>query len=286
MQLADNTLKSLLHYSRNQLGSHFNERESQQLIHILFRHFFSLDRAEIVMQQDRRFTESEILKVHFALKKLKAGEPVQYVTGEAWFCGLPFSVNRSVLIPRPETEELVQLAMTLVTFEEPVILDVGTGSGCIAIALKNYLPKSHAIGIDNSPGAIATALSNSKRNNVGVEWICMDVLQDELPFGPLHLIVSNPPYIPIAEKLQLPETVTRFEPHQALFVPDNDPMVFYRRLYHIAMEQLVSGGWIVMEIHEKLAGISSELFRSSHFSNVSVHRDMQGKERMLSARKK
>ena len=218
-----------------------------------------------------------------ALNRVARHEPVQYVLGEAYFFGLSFYVNPSVLIPRPETEMLVDEGMRHVaTLDHPKIVDACTGSGCIAIALRHHLPKAHVTGVDVSDEALQVARFNAQRLQTPVHWAKLNVLTEKLP-GPIDLLVSNPPYIPASEKEQMAENVTRYEPGLALFVPDRDPLVFYRALAAHAREHLTTAGRLVTEVHEKFAGQVATLYAEMGLSDVQVKKDLAGKDRMVTA---
>lgn len=217
-------------------------------------------------------------------KRLVAGEPLQYVTGRAEFMGLVLEVSPAVLIPRPETEELVLWALeTLRGLSEPRIVDVGTGSGCIALALKARLPQAEVLGLDVSEQALAVAQRNAERHRLGVAWQLLDVLGAEAPSAQagLDMIVSNPPYIPLAEAASLDEHVREHEPHLALFTPTEDALVFYRRLAQLAPLWLRPGGWLVLELHAPLAEVTRALFSPKLFSRVELRPDLQGRPRLL-----
>lgn len=211
--------------------------------------------------------------------------PVQYVLEEAWFQDMPFRVKEGVLIPRPETEELVEWVVAAEK-SQPAgtrLIDIGTGSGCIAISLSKKLPHVEVTGADISEQALGIARENSRQLSAKVEWLPLDFLTTDLAQCPrASLIVSNPPYIPLNEKATMPAQVVRFEPQEALFVPDNDPLVFYRRLADYLLTQ-APGARLYVEIHEKLGHDVVALFNDKHLSEVELRQDMQGKDRMVRA---
>lgn len=242
--------------------------------------------------QDGRFRENNLLTTGQeealapAVQRLLAHEPVQYITGEAWFCGLRFQVNPSVLIPRPETEELVEWVISQCRFpiQSLQIADMGTGSGCIPIALKKRLNKAEVTGYDISAAALDTARGNAAGLGIAVTFHLLNLLDEnasaQLPR--FDFITSNPPYIPQREKEEMPLNVTLYEPALALFVPDQDALVFYRALAQLGHTKLNPGGMLMMELHENLAQDCLQLFSDSGY-NVEIKKDMQGKERMLRA---
>ena len=229
--------------------------------------------------------------------------PVQYVLQESWFCGLKFYVDEHVLIPRPETEELVEWVAAEsgrntesglpaggsgtvgVGGARASILDVGTGSGCIAVALKKQLPSLDVYGCDISPEALAVAERNAAALDANIQFLRLDFRDsgqwDRLPG--IRYLVSNPPYIPLKDKAAMAPHVVEFEPHLALFVEDADPLLFYRALAGFAQRKLAPGGAVFAEIHEDLAGPVEELFRKNGFQQVILKKDMQGKDRMIKA---
>lgn len=235
---------------------------------------------------DPQLTEEKKGLLPHLLKRLEAGEPVQYVLGEAWFSGLRLEVDNRVLIPRPETEELVEWVISHCRFplDELTILDAGTGSGCIAIALKRRLRRASVWAIDSSAGALDLARKNALRLGTPVEFIEMDMRDpaawDNLP--PFDFMVSNPPYIPMAQKAVMDPHVKDHEPHEALFVPDEDPLLFYRILGQQALRKLRPGGRLFTEIHYDQAAAVMQLYSGMGFV-TECRRDLQQKDRLVSA---
>lgn len=222
-------------------------------------------------------------------------KPIQYILGEAWFYRLLFRVNPSVLIPRPETEELVQWVIEDVSNQlaglpkshQMNILDVGTGSGCIAIALKKNLPELNVIAIDKSRDALEVAKENASANQTAVSFYDMDITRTEstssLP--DLNIIISNPPYISLREENELQAQVKDYEPKIALFVPDNDPLFFYKAILKLSDNKLVTGGKLYFEAHQDHASDVAELLRHKSFKKVVLKKDISGNDRMVSAEK-
>lgn len=226
-------------------------------------------------------------RLNLALQQLLQHAPVQQVLGEAWFYKMLFKVNNQVLIPRPETEELINWLLDdykkLATFPTPIsILDIGTGSGCIATALKKNMPAATLTAIDFSEGALAIAKENALTNSVQIDFIQLDFLHEKLwatlPF--FDIIVSNPPYIPISEKELLDKNVIDYEPHSALFVPDGTPLLFYEKIALFGKSNLKMGGCMYVEMHEKYASQTAELFEGYQYE-VEIKKDIFEKERML-----
>lgn len=209
--------------------------------------------------------------------------PVQYVLQEAWFYGMKFYVDEQVLIPRPETEELVEWVVLENSGHGPAILDIGTGSGCIPIALKKNISEAVVYGCDISKGALAVAERNANYQHTDIQWLHLDILDPQqyhrLPV--VNVIVSNPPYIPRSDQATMQDNVTKFEPHLALFVENDDPLLFYKAIADLAQEKLLPGGSVFVEIHENLGEATQKLFLDKGFTSAEIKKDMQGKERMI-----
>ncbi len=227
---------------------------------------------------------TDIEGVERAAEELAAGRPVQYVIGETDFCGLSFVVREGVLIPRPETEELVMLTeRRAAAFDRPRILAVCTGSGCIAVALGHRIPTAETTALDISREALEIARENGRRLGVEVEWIEDDALggMARLAGRRFDVIVSNPPYIPRSEMASMHRNVTGYEPHEALFVDDSDPLAFYRAIARAAVGMLSDGGSLLFEVHELLAERTAEAVCAEGFAEVRIEEDCFGKQRMV-----
>lgn len=215
-----------------------------------------------------------------AVEQVAEGRPVQYVLGKTEFCGMELAVDERVLIPRPETEELVQWIVN-----EHVgairILDIGTGSGAIAIALKKALPLAEVTAMDISQSALELALDNALKNRISIRFIESDILTLPLP-GTFDIIVSNPPYIPADERERMASHVVDYEPSMALFVPNDDPLLFYRAI----VERATRETWLYFEVHENYAQVTKELLEKQGFTNIELCNDLNGKPRMLRGRKR
>ena len=253
------------------------------------------DIAGISPAKIKAFPEMEIAaadaeRIESILKRLKTGEPVQYILGHTEFFGLPFNVNPSVLIPRPETEELVEWILdswrlAVGGWHKPYnILDIGTGSGCIAISLKKNL-NAEVSAIDISAGALNTAKENAELNDVEVNFILADILnlKSEIGSSKFEIIVSNPPYVTLEDKKQMHINVNDFEPHNALFVPQEDPLIFYKAIADFAAKRLENGGLLFFEINENYGEEIIELLNGKQFNNIELRKDMSGKYRMAKA---
>ena len=259
---------------------------------ILLEDLFGIDLKVELMNPSMRIDELQYAQLEDAVKRLLVGVPVQYVTGKAWFDGLLFHVDESVLIPRPETEELVQkvaeeLALKAgsegISPDKPLrIWDIGTGSGCIAIALAKRFPQAEVKAFEVSESAMMAACANAEFNEVKIDFICDDVLhpRSEVWQESVDLVVSNPPYIRESERSSMESNVLDHEPHSALFVPDDDPLLFYRQILTLAKPQLNSGCSIWFEINEALGEEMSQLCQAMGFE-AEVHLDFAGKPRFI-----
>lgn len=249
-----------------------------------FEKVVSLKRTDILKTPEKEMTPGAAYLLERTLNELLLHKPVQYVLGEAWFYHLKLKVNEHVLIPRPETEELVdQLIKDRKSkLTDPAILDIGTGSGCIPIAIKKNLPASVVTAIDISKDALELASHNAALHNAHITFKEIDFL-DESTWSKLpafDIIISNPPYIPLNGKEKLEKHVVDFEPHLALFVPDNSPLLFYEKIAAFSKDHLLPNGKIYLETHEDLAHETANLFRKNH-QTVMIKKDMYGRDRMV-----
>ena len=281
---AANTIAHIRKYIHQQLISFFPEEQERTIIvSMILQHITGLSKADIAINPNIRVNQSEIVWLRNAIIKLLEHCPIQYVLGFEEFYGLPFNVNANVLIPRPETEELVKWILDDFTqnHESLTVLDLGTGSGCIAIALKHEHPTWSVSGIDKSEEALMVARSNAKLNNVDVEFSKNDLL-DFVPIQQNYdIIVSNPPYIRKSEKRLMQQNVLAYEPEMALFVEDENPLVFYNAIAQIAQKQLKSSGKLYLEINEALGVEMVQMLKEQGFSEVELHCDLFGKPRMV-----
>lgn len=269
------------------LQSIYDDREASAIAHEVLEHITGLGRLQRLTDKDKKLTEeqeSEFIKIK---KGLLSGRPMQYVLGYAWFMGRRFTVNEHVLIPRPETEELVQWVEDEYKRHSPAILDIGTGSGCIPILLKKLLPGAQITAIDVSAEALEVARTNAKSLDADVVFQQMNFLDtgawQSLP--QYDVIVSNPPYIPETERLTLAAHVREYEPGLALFVPGDDALLFYRHIAEFGMMHLLQEGSIYCELHVDYATATEELFKSMGYSFTELRADMHGNLRMLKAKR-
>lgn len=274
---------------RSQLLSLYSVGEARAIAFLVFEEAFGVSRTDIYADKVRHFSEEERKRLLYMSKQLLAGVPVQYVLGTSQFFGHTFKVSPDVLIPRPETEELVAWAIDEaqrmnVANAALRLLDAGTGSGCIAISLKLALPQAHVDAWDISEGALAVARSNAQALNADVAFQHVDMLQPIAISQRYHIIVSNPPYICQHEEAEMETNVTAHEPHTALFVPDADPLRFYRALCQHATRLLQPGGCLMVELNRAYGQQTAKLFSSYGLHDVTLRKDAFGNDRMLFGR--
>ena len=286
MEIRSGKIGDIRSFYKLELINYYDEKEADTLLFILFEEYAKLSKTDILLNPERTITESELLKIRFAIKDLKNYKPVQYILGKTEFYGIPVIVNNSVLIPRPETEELVEIIIKQnKTSESITILDIGTGSGCIAIALKKYLNNATVFAIDVSENALTVARINSEINKTDITFRQFDVLQNEAitGFPEFDIIVSNPPYVRKSEKKQMRENVLNYEPDQALFVEDAEPLLYYKALINISKSHLKPKGKIYCEINQYLGEETLALFMEKGFKQTEIFKDINGNDRVLSA---
>ena len=269
-----------------QLQGIYDLGEATTITDWAFEKIASLKRAGIIKDPSQQLSPATLERLNDALIQLLQHKPVQYVLGEAWFYHLKLQVNEEVLIPRPETEELVEWIITnrRSQLTDPAILDIGTGSGCIAIAIKKNLPASKITAIDLSEKALELAKNNAMHHHTGIHFLQLDFLDetqwDNLPL--FDVIISNPPYIPWKEKKGMAKNVVQHEPHSALFVPDETPLIFYEKIAAFGITHLFPKGRIYVETHENIAREVSILF-NKNYRQTEIKKDLFGKERMVMA---
>lgn len=245
---------------------------------------FRFSALDLYGGKDREFSEKEHAELEDILSRLKRFEPFQYITGETSFLGMPFYVDRNVLVPRPETAELVEwIVSDYASLPGKRVLDIGTGSGCIAVSLARLLPRSRVKAWDISDAALSVARRNAERNGVEVECSRVDVLSQVGAMPDADIFVSNPPYIREREKADMERNVLDWEPAQALFVPDEDPLLFYRRIAELGAGHLAPGGVLYYEINQAYGRETVELLRSMGYRDVVLRKDLSGNDRMVKA---
>ena len=291
MKIATNKLSDLYEFYRDELSLIYDEAELYSIFALVCEKYLKYSKTQLKKYFNENINQSNLINIYNAGVELKKGTPIQYILKEAFFYDLIFNVSNAVLIPRPETEELVDLiikqfntqSLTLLT-----ILDIGTGSGCIPITLKKHLPQAKVFGIDISEQALEVAKSNAIKNKVDVEFLKSDILS---PFNishfPFNIIVSNPPYVLNSEAQQMDARVLEHEPHLALFVEDNDPIIFYKRIIDLCNRYLEEKGWLFFELNPMYAiDVKNYANDSKIFNFTEILNDISGKQRFLKAQKK
>ena len=275
---------------RNKLKTIYDDREAENICDWLFENVTGLKKWERRQNQNSEFAETDSEKIKTYLEELLKHKPVQYVLHEAWFYKRKFYVNENVLIPRPETEELVEWIVSdfkKEKYSKPIkIIDIGTGSGCIPVSLKKELPESSIAAIDVSDKALSVAKINAEELHAIINFFQIDFLNENewKMLSQYDIIVSNPPYIPLNEKEILAKNVTDFEPGIALFVKNNDPFIFYKKIAGFTKSHLKESGKIYVEVHEEYAKEVGSIFESAGFL-VEIKNDIYGKQRMVKSTK-
>jgi release factor glutamine methyltransferase len=280
------TVQEATFYLLNKLKIIYNDSEASIITDWVMEAITGAAKAERMVYKNAVISITEEQRLHDAVKRLSNHEPVQYVLGFAWFSGLRIEVNNQVLIPRPETDELVHWIVTDYK-KQPItntlkILDIGTGSGCIPIALKKKLAAANISACDISKDALALAVMNAKHHHTSIDFMQTDILDESTweQFDQYDVIVSNPPYIPEKDKQTMQENVLANEPHLALFVPDDDTLLFYKKIAQFAKKHLSPNGQLYVEIHEDLGPATIEMLVQYGFSS-ELRKDMQQKDRMI-----
>jgi len=268
------------------LEGRYPGREIDRMLDMALEEVMGITKTQIRLGQGDEIPERFLIRLTQILERLETGEPIQYVLGFSEFYGLRLSVNPSVLIPRPETEELVRWILEGATDGQMRILDLATGSGCIAVALAKQLPIAKVYGLDFSVEALNLAESNARQAGCDVEFFHYDILEREsLNFMTFDVMVSNPPYVVEDECDAMAENVIDFEPHEALFVSEQEPLIFYRRIVDLADGHLASGGKLFFEINERYGPEIRSLLVDRGYTSVELKKDLSGKDRMIKANK-
>lgn len=270
-----------------QLSSLNDDGEVESFFYIILEKLHNLKRIDLALNPNLELSDEDFKKWNEIISELKTQKPIQYILGETEFYGLKFEVNENTLIPRPETEELVQIIIShneITKNQNPLkILDIGTGSGCIAISLAKNLSDAKVAAIDVSEKALETAKKNAKTNEVNVSFILKNILETSDLGQEFDLIVSNPPYVRNLEKKEIKTNVLKFEPHLALFVEDDDALIFYRKIAELALKNLSKNGKLYFEINQYLGKETVALLENLGFKNVVLKKDIYGNDRMISA---
>ena len=279
------TIQDVFAVFKQTLNGVYDANETEALTLLVVNEISGLSKAQIKAFPEKEITVAQAEILNKILTRLQTGEPVQYILGHTEFYGLRFKVNSSVLIPRPETEELVEWVLNSANDKhlKANILDIGTGSGCIAISLKKNLPDALVSAIDISTGALEIGKQNADLNEVKVDFIQDDILNSKLDIehSKFNIIISNPPYVTLYDKTQMHTNVTDFEPHSALFVPKDDPLIFYKAIADFALNSLITGGLLFLEINESLGNETVGLLQAKGFKHIELRKDMNGRDRMV-----
>lgn len=269
-----------------ELASLYDEYETESFFYIILEDFHHMKRVDLALNPTFELSPELLLQWENVVAQLKEQRPIQYILGETEFYGLPFYVNEHTLIPRPETEELVDWIIKESKVKnqkaEFKILDIGTGTGCIAISLAKNLPNAKVFAMDVSDKALTVAKRNAERNNVDITFIHQSVLETNDLGETFDIIVSNPPYVRNLEKEEIKKNVLDYEPHLALFVEDNDALLFYRKITELAKINLAENGQLYFEINQYLGNEMVQLLQQHNFKDVELRKDIYGNDRMIS----
>ena len=280
------TLKELKTHYLNSLSKLYPKTEINTFFFYLIEEYLDLQRIDFSLQPNKIIENTDILKFEKALNRLKKEEPIQYILGKTEFYGYPFLVTKDTLIPRPETEELVEWILQELEFqkkEKTSILDIGTGSGCIAISLAKKNKNLSVSAIDFSKEAIEIAKQNAKLNEVNINFIEKDILLTKELETSFDVIVSNPPYVRELEKVEIKNNVLQNEPHSALFVSDSNPLIFYSKIADLAKNHLTKNGLLFFEINQYLGQETKVMLSKKGFKNIELRKDLFGNDRMIKA---
>jgi len=280
-------MQTTIQHIKTELAELYPEAEVEGLIRMIFESVFGWNYTEQILNRDKTIARPQFLEIEKIILRLKEFEPIQYIMGEAEFLGLTLKVAPSVLIPRPETEELVAWILEKNTGKSSRILDIGTGSGCIPLALKSNLEAAQIKAVDISESALDMARQNAKINNINVDVSQSDILKwQAYKWQEFDVIVSNPPYVRELEKEKMKNNVLEFEPDNALFVSNENPLVFYSAIAKFATKYLAEDGILFFEINEYLGAEMAEMLNLSGFVHIELRKDINGKDRMMSCQKK
>ncbi len=279
-------MRATIQHIEQELGNLFPKTEIRAFTRLMLEHVCGLNYTQQVLLKDKPLDDSVKATINEMVSRLKNHEPIQYILGETEFAGLRLKVTPPVLIPRPETEELVQWVTETGLAGNPYVIDIGTGSGCIALALKNIFPDALVRGVDVSDKALELARENAVLNALEVEFYKADILDWEAgSWRNFDVVISNPPYVRNSEREKMEANVLKYESEEALFVPDSDPLIFYRRIAEFAERYLNKSGLLFFEINEGLGHEMLELVQQFGFQEATIRKDLFGKKRMLRCRK-
>lgn len=276
--------KTIFDHLSNDLAGVYDEKETRNVIFLLMEGLFHISPADILVGKEFTMTKQLKTKWEESIERLKNHEPIQYILGNAHFYGLDFKVNKDVLIPRQETEELVDWIVSQ-QHKGQEVLDIGTGSGCIAISIGLKLEDVQLTAWDNSPNTLSVARKNAENHHLNVDFQEVDVLSQKIPEAVFDLIVSNPPYIPTQQKNIMHPNVLEYEPAGALFVGDDHPLTFYSAICNLTSRILRPKGWIYFEINESFGREMVRLLKDHSFNEIELRKDINGKDRMVRGQK-
>lgn len=287
MFVKENTVAAARSYFKDRLNTQFSESELKSMWKQLICKRFEWNDSEFLLSYGNRLSESDLLYVRSFVKRLQDNEPFQYILGETTFCDLTIFCDSRALIPRPETEELVSWISELTNVNS--IIDICSGSGCIALGLKSHFPNAKVFGVDLSEEANNLAKTNAIRNKLSVDFYKADALDLNSDFcknmDSVDVIVSNPPYITMDEKSLMNPNVLDYEPHLALFVPNDSAIIFYEQIAKLALQKLNQNGFLFFELNPDFADDVVKMLKNLGFGNIELKNDLQGKKRMLKAQK-
>ena len=281
-------MKEIRNYIEDSLKGLFSAEEIRSLTKMILERCCSIPQQRLLFDKDIQISDTQKQDIEAIVTRLKNQEPIQYILGITCFYDLDFNVTPDVLIPRPETEELVERILSRHRQQGIRILDVGTGSGCIAVTLAAHLPEARVVAADVSPGALVTAAGNAEKNKVTVHFVETDILArkalEDIP-GVFDVIVSNPPYVKLSEKESMEANVLNYEPHLALFVTDSDPLLFYRSIARFGNEKLRKGGSLYFEINAQYGNEVAGLLEEEGYTDIEIIKDIPGKDRIIQAKR-
>lgn len=285
-QLTDDTytpMPEVVRELRRILQPKYGHGETEAMIRLIFHHLKGWSAADMIINENKPLSAFIVRRIREIVGRLMADEPIQYIVGDAYFYGLDFDIEPGVLVPRPETEELVEMIVNANKRPDLRILDACTGSGCIAIALARNLPFPKITAVENSRKALEIARRNADKFNVKIDFLEADIFTYTPEKESFDIIVSNPPYIDESEKISMERNVLDYEPHEALFVPDDNPLIYYRRIAEMGLEALAEGGRIYFEINPNHSDAMRVLLESLGYTAIHSHLDIHGKRRFITA---
>jgi len=268
---------------RRQLEPFWGIQEADSITFMLFEHFYQIKRNDILTDKQIEVSKEVEQKLKQSLNRLERKEPIQYILGSTEFSGFHFKISKEVLIPRSETEELVDLIVRENKVKEPKVIDIGTGSGCIAVSLAKLIPGASIIAIDIDENAINLARENAAFNHVDLTFLQSDILSDSIPGSEFDIVVSNPPYVQQSERNLLDENVLKYEPDKALFVPDDNPLIFYTVIARKAKPKIKHNGFLYFEINEVFGHEICDLLYKEGYRHIKLFYDINNKPRIIQA---